>query len=331
MLTPSSGFNAYAARIVVTQARALASRPDLGQPNTDRTVARACTSSCSTPGVFQRKVIVVKTHYASSLALVIAILLLSGAASRSVGAQNNRQENWEPPVVYQASGPNNASITGALDEFRNALGGGNNGNTAGPLADGRREINWDGGGAATTPAGTPFTGFLNNRGALLTTPGSGFVQAPPSGLATTFGNLSYEGIFRAFSQQRLFSSIGDSRTDLTFFIPGSNGASAATTRAFGVIFTDVDQPDGSERGYQRENRPSSTLIEYFAASGERLFSGVVASAPGNGNFSFFGAIFPDARIGRVVITAGDYAGPDDSPTRDVVMMDDFIYAEPRVR
>jgi hypothetical protein len=295
-------------------------------------VARACTTTWSTPGLlFERKVTVVKTHYASSLAVVIAILLLSGAASRSVDAQNNRQGIWEPPVVYQASGPNNASITGALDEFRNALGGANNGNTAGPLADGRREINWDGGGAATTPAVTPFTGFLNNRGALFTTPGSGFVQAPPSGLATTFGNLSYEAIFRAFSQQRLFSAIGDSRTDVSFFIPGSNGASGATTRAFGVIFTDVDQPDGSDRGYQRENRPSSTLIEYFGVSGERLFSGVVASAPGNGNFSFFGAIFPDARIGRVVITAGDYAGPDDSPTRDVVMMDDFIYAEPRVR
>ena len=162
-------------------------------------------------------------------------------------------------------------------------------------------------------------------------PGSGFVQAPPSGLATTYGNLSYEGIFRAFSQQRLFGSIGDSRTDVRFFVPGSNGASAATTRAFGVILVDVDQPDGSDRGYMRDNRDSSTVVEYFGVSNELLFRGVVASAPGNGNFSFFGAIFTDARIGRVVITAGDYAGPDDSPTRDVVMMDDFIFAEPRVR
>jgi len=90
-------------------------------------------------------------------------------------------------------------------------------------------------------------------------------------------------------------------------------------------------PDGSDRGYQRDNRDSSTLVEFFGVAGDLLFSGVVPSAPGNGNFSFFGAIFPDARIGRVVITAGDYAGPDDLPTRDVVMMDDFIFAEPRVR
>jgi hypothetical protein len=273
----------------------------------------------------------VKTQYASSLALGIAILSLAGAASQSIDAQGDGRNSFEPPVVYQAAGPNNASILGTIDEFRNALGGANNGNNAGPLADGRREINWDGGGSATTPAATPFNGFLNNRGALFTTPGSGFVQAPPSGIATTFGNLSYEGIFRAFSQQRLFSSIGDSRTDVRFFIPGTNGGSAATTRAFGVIFTDVDQPDGSDRGYERENRDSSTLVEYFSVSGELLFSGVVASAPGNGNVSFFGAIFPDARVGRVVITAGDYAGPDDSSTRDVVMMDDFIYSEPRPR
>lgn len=273
-----------------------------------------------------------KTQYASSLALGIAVLSLAGAASRSIDAQGNgRNSSFEPPIVYQAAGPNTTSILGAIDDFRAALGGINNGNTAGPLAEGRREINWDGGGSATSPAATPFSGFLNNRGALFATPGSGFVQAPPSGIATTFGNLSYEGIFRAFSQQRLFSSVGDSRTEVRFFIPGTNGGTAATTQAFGAIFTDVDQPDGSDRGYRRENREFSVSVTYFSASGELLFSGVVPSAPGDGNFSFFGAIFPDARIGRVLITAGDYAGPDDSANRDIVMMDDFIYGEPRPR
>ena len=95
----------------------------------------------------------------------------------ALNAQGN-QTSWEPPVVYQAAGPNNGSVNGTIDEFRNVIGGVNNVNSAGPLAEGRREINW---------------------------------------------------------------------------------------------------------------------------------------------------------VGRVVTTAGDYAGPDDSPTRDVVMMDDFIYAEPRVR
>jgi hypothetical protein len=271
----------------------------------------------------------VNTQYISSIALGVGMLTLVAGATRPLDAQGNRPRSFEAPVVFQAAGPTNDAILGSIDQFRLALGGVNNANAAGPLAEGRREINWDGGGSATTPAPTPFNGFLNNRGALFSTPGSGFVQAPPAGIATTFGNLAYEAIFRAFSQQRLFSAIGDSRTDVRFFIPGSNGASGATTRGFGVVFSDVDQPDGSDRGYRRENRESSTTVTYFGVSGELLFSGVVPSAPGNGNFSFFGAIFPDARIGRVLITAGDYAGPDDGDNRDVVMMDDFIFGEPR--
>lgn len=81
-----------------------------------------------------------------------------------------------------------ATIQGAVDAFRAALGE-NNGNTPGPLDTGRREINWDGGGStATSPAPNPFDGFLGNRGARFTTLGTGFVQAPLDGLATTFKN-----------------------------------------------------------------------------------------------------------------------------------------------
>ena len=40
-----------------------------------------------------------------------------------------------------------ASIQGTVDAFRAVVGNPNNGNAAGPLNSGRREINWDGGGA----------------------------------------------------------------------------------------------------------------------------------------------------------------------------------------
>src|SRR6478672_11098800 len=49
--------------------------------------------------------------------------------------------------VFQGAGPNPASIQSAVDQFRAALGGINNANAPGPLAGGRREINWDGGGS----------------------------------------------------------------------------------------------------------------------------------------------------------------------------------------
>src|SRR5918995_199607 len=58
-----------------------------------------------------------------------------------------------------------ASIQTQLDLFRAALGNPNNANATGPLASGRREINWDGGGASVAaPVGTPMTTFQNNRG-----------------------------------------------------------------------------------------------------------------------------------------------------------------------
>jgi hypothetical protein len=41
-------------------------------------------------------------------------------------------------------------------------------------------------------------------------------------------------------------------------------------------------------------------------------------------------VFNDARIARVRITSGDSApGPDDDGKHDIVMMDDFIFAEPQ--
>ena len=95
---------------------------------------------------------------------------------------DDRHRHFVSPAVFQAAGPSAVSIQSTVDAFRAALGNPNNGNAAGPLASGRREINWDGGGVDTTTAPvTPFDVFLNSRGARFTTPGSGLSQAPPSG------------------------------------------------------------------------------------------------------------------------------------------------------
>lgn len=249
-------------------------------------------------------------------------------------AQNN--DDAAKAKVFQAAGPNASSIQSTVDRFRDALGG-NNGVTAPPqpLTGGRREINWDGGNpanAATTLTPTPILdAFLVGRGARFTTPGSGFVQAPPSGLAAAdaFVNASYETIFTAFSPMRLFSPIGSNVTDTLFFVPGG-GEIAATTRGFGAVFTDIDLPDGSNDPSPRQgNRRSSTLIEFFGADGEVLFSSFAPPAPGEGNLTFFGIVFDDAIIAGVRITTGAIPGLDDSRKRDVVMMDDFIYGEPQ--
>jgi len=240
------------------------------------------------------------------------------------------------PTVFQAAGPNIASIQGTINDFRAALGDPVNGNALQELDKGRREINWDGAVPTdvTTPPVNPFNTFLNTRGAQFTTPGFGLSQAPPSGgpqggLVALFGNATYATAFRAFSAPRLFTPVGSNVTDTLFFVPGSNGATRAAVTGFGAIFVDVDQPDGSGPGNKQGNRFASTLIEFFGADGRLLFSSFVPAAPGDGGFSFFGIKFTDPRIASVRIIGGNVApGPNDDNANDVVMMDDFIYGEP---
>jgi hypothetical protein len=276
----------------------------------------------------------------AGLALVVLSVSFQSAMRRVYGqvdeSATTTGADFEAPKVFQAAGPSSTSIQGIVTQYQTELGGKNN-NNDGPHADGFRQINWDGGSPAnltTTLSPNPFAGFQATRGALFTTPdGTGFVQAPPSGLAdaNVFNNPSYATIFTPFSASRLFSAIGSNITDVTFFVPGA-GNVPTTTKGFAVVFADVDQPDGSGPGEKRGNRKASTLVEYFGVNGELLFSSLVPAAPGNGSLSFFGVIFPDARIARVRITSGNVApGPDDAGKVDVVMMDDFIYGEPKAQ
>jgi hypothetical protein len=237
-------------------------------------------------------------------------------------------------LVFQAAGPNAASIQGTIDAFRAALGDPNNANNPGPLPSGRREINWDGGAgnndpatAVTTPPATPFIVFQNTRGATFTTPGTGLSQGPASGggdggFAALVGNPTYGDSFTFFSTARLFSPVGSNFTDGTFSVPGTNGTEPATVRGFGAVFTDVDKPNGDPIKH-------STHIEYFGADGRRIFTGLVPAAPGDKSLSFLGIIFDEALIARVRIKTGDAKlGPDDGK-QDLVLMDDFLYGEPQ--
>jgi hypothetical protein len=261
-----------------------------------------------------------KTFVSYSAAVGVATLgVLMWTSVQTAQAKDKKPElEPEPPAVFQAAGPNGASIQSALDQFRLALGGVNNGNAPGPIATGRREINWDGGGnnPDTSPGPTPFQVFLTSRGADITTPGTGFVQATPSGLGDTFGNSALSATFQAFSPLRLFASIGSNVTDVAFFIPGGGGL-AAETAAFGVVFSDVD-------------RDESTRIKYFDPDGRLLYAINAPASPGAATFSFVGVRFPDARIASVRIVTGNNAIEFGRRLkRDVVVMDDFVYGEPQ--
>ena len=288
-----------------------------------------------------------KTNWRWALGFSLAIVFMvvaaqtngqeeSSTTSDFLAGQDNTTVNFIAPSVFQAAGPNVASLQGSINAFRAALGDPVNGNATMELAFGRREINWDGAAPTdvTTPPVNPFNVFLNTRGAQFTTPGIGLSQAPPAGgpqggLAGLFGNATYGTAFSAFSPLRLFTPVGSNVTETFFFVPGSNGNVRAAVSGFGAIFTDVDQPDGSGPGSKRGNRRSSTLMEFFGADGQLLFSSFVPASPGDAGFSFLGIKFNDPRIASVRITAGNVApGPNDDATNDIVMMDDFIYGEP---
>ena len=217
-----------------------------------------------------------------------------------------------------------SSIQATVDSFRASLGLPDNGNS-GPQASGHREINWDGGGVSTSTSNTsPLTTFTNTRGSTFTTAGTGFLQTPLTDPALTGINASYSTTFGVFSAQRLFTPTGSNVTDVTFFVPGSNGLTPATVGGFGAVFSDVDLAN-------------ITRIEFFNAANLQIFS--VNVSPGtttSQSLSFMGAIGnAGEKIFRVRITTGNAPlGPapngtdsNGNPT-DVVTMDDFLYSEP---
>jgi hypothetical protein len=214
-----------------------------------------------------------------------------------------------------------ASIQATVDAFRAALGNPNNGNGAGPLSGGRREINWDGGGATTAASSGPtLTGFQNSRGATFTTPGTGFLQTPLNVTELTNINPAYTTTFSAFSPVRIFTPVGSNITDVTFSLPGSGGATPATVAGFGAVFSDVDLPN-------------ATRLEFFDLGGASIYSNAAPQDTAvDAGLSFLGALAnAGERIARVRITTGNGPlGPTDTNGNpaDVAVIDDVLYSEP---
>jgi len=221
-----------------------------------------------------------------------------------------------PLAIRSVGGVDAAAIQSVVDQFRADIGGVNNGNTVGSLANGRREINWDGGGAAANA--TPFTSPMNTfnsgattRGLVSTTTGSFEISGQPTPEFDDI-NATYSSIFQPFSAPRLFSPIGTNLMDVSFFVPGSS--TPASVFGFGAVFSDVDLANTSS-------------LEFFTPANVSLGTFFVPTA--NNGLSFLGVTFTD-RIGSVRIRTGNAAlGPNDGGATDVVVLDDFIYSEPQ--
>lgn len=222
-------------------------------------------------------------------------------------------------ISFESAGINPAAISATRDAFRTAVGGGTIAGPNGSFGGLRREINWDGvPAAAADPNLLPANFFNANspRGAVLSTPGTGFLVSANAGVGTPplFG---FPTDFQAFSAQRLFTAVNSNITDVNFFVPGTTVAT--TTSAFAAIFVDVEVAE-------------LTKIEFFDADNTLIFSRNVLVA-GNQGLSFVGGIADAGEaIARVRLTSGTNTivsnGVLGNPNGDLVVMDDFIYAEP---
>ena len=225
-------------------------------------------------------------------------------------------------IVKSAAG----DIDSALNEFRDLLG---NLNVAPGATSGRREVNWDAVPANLTDnnafPGNFFGSFdatLPNgrkRGLIMTTPGSGFSISDDNFFEV---NPSYQKQFQTFSPSKTIIAVGSTITDNFFKIPGTN--TDATVQGFGVVFSDV-------------NNSSSTSMEFY--NGDVLLGSFKVPHKGNntpGSFSFLGVYFPNEKITRVRINSGnaplgaDQDDISDGSGKDLVIMDDFIYSEPKL-
>jgi len=238
----------------------------------------------------------------------------AAAASESSNASDRAQAS-----VFTAA----CDITGTFRDFQAALGS-LNPNVVGEQNGGRREVNWD----AVPPAFTntlTFPGdFFNQnfspraRGVVFSTDGTGLSVSDND---FAFINRAYDAQFNAFSPIRTFSAIGSAETRVDLFVAGTETPARST--GFGVVFSDVDQL-------------GSASIKLLGVNGNSL--GVYQAPPCAGGFSFVGVQFPTPLVAAIDIQSGhgplgpdaaDVSDRDHGPARDLVIMDDFVYGEPR--
>lgn len=242
---------------------------------------------------------------------ILAALLL---AAVSAGC---KKEHDSDVIVVEASG----NISGHVDAFRQLLG--SKLNTAPGATGGRREINWDG-----VPAhllGQPLPpDFMNDTdpGAL---PGNqrGLVyeaDAPFQVSNSNFAEVNPDAApqFGAFSGSQIFTNVGSDLWDVGFELPGQNVA--ASVQGFGIVFADVDLKN-------------NTSLEFFEG-GKSLGKFFAPVQKDGSKFSFLGVYFKKKRVTRIRVQHGNgvlSAGGRDisnGGSKDLVVLDDFLYDEP---
>jgi len=258
---------------------------------------------------------------------IAGMIMLSGIVLASCDKDDDGYNNPQQPQVVsnvlKASGDSN-NILGTVDQFRNLLGATVN-NTPGQTT-GRREVNWDGVPVNFTNNNLFPLDFFNNtdpngpvgrkRGLQYVNTGSP-LRLDSSNFIEFGADLANE--FIPFSKKKTIISANSTISEIVFKLAGTT--TDAFVKGFGIIFTDVDDANSSS-------------LEFF--NGNKSLGVYKPSArTTTGPYSFLGVYFPNEKITRIKITAGNAVlGPgaidvSDNGTKDLVSYDDVFYDEPK--
>ena len=248
--------------------------------------------------------------------LAFSMLALTSAVFFSCTKENK-------PSYTVISGTGN--ISAKVDEFRQLLGA--QLNTTPGVTGGRREVNWDGIPdqllASPLPSNffntvDPGTPASRQRGLIYSTVGGTF-EVSKNNFSEV--NAPASGQFSAFSGQQTFSNISSNLWDVGFEVAGQS--IVATVKGFGIVFSDVDVANDS-------------YLEFFDGT-KSLGKFYVPPHDGTSSFSFLGVYFNNERVTRVRVSHGNgvlNSGDKDisnGGSKDLVILDDFLYDEPVAR
>jgi hypothetical protein len=252
------------------------------------------------------------------LALILSSAFVFVSCDKDEIEQPAPQPQLPQSTIVKASG----DLTAALTQFRQMLG--DSLNTTPGKTSGRREVNWDGVSASfNNNDAFPFDFFNTvdpaapngrkrglvylNNGTTFRVDSSDFADIDPS----------YAAQFNAFSGKRTFSGASSHITEIVFQVAGQN--TPAAVKGFGAVFSDVDDAN-------------STTLHFY--NGTKSLGEYKVPVAGANSFSFLGVYFPNEKITRVKITAGNaklqsgVKDISDGGSKDLVVMDDFLYSEP---
>jgi hypothetical protein len=249
-----------------------------------------------------------------------------------------------PSIFPGVGGTNNSGgAFTALSAFEAAIGGPNNGANPPPQPNGFRAINWDGvqldgtdfGGITIVidpnhVVGIPLNRF-QERGVFFDEiyAVSGPASATDPSTFTTV-NPTVTNLFPAFSSTKTFAMFNDNGIGFRFVLASVHTTSQefAATRGFGAIFRNVALAN-------------TTSIEYF--NGARSLGKFFVPFGTQGQAEFLGVLFANPIVTSVQITCGtDVLFSFDGTTfssnsinnppggHNLVVTDDFVYAEPAV-